>query len=1156
MDDDDRDVVCQPRRSVDEEESDDDYYSEEEKRPRRIKRRGCAERACGWCVLSTLVLAWFFGSYMVVQLQVDKSRMTILREEELREMFFQTNTNDTIRAARQDASQVYRWLVHGSPKNVVPFDALLTPTDDEAWLNSSLYAAGHCTEDQLALLAQGKIDEDRCGAWSRPRADGCAGGFYQTPSDDDDYESSCDLAKTPDSCPAGTFCPAGFTCFVACLYGAACSVSLQLSDDDINRSHCSWPVHLKHTDGSAYGTDDGDVCPGVAYETLCPAGYFCRDPTVVPEPCPKSHYCPYGSYAPKHCPFFTQCDKKGLDAPNIHVAAAASLLGVFAVCFFILQTSRFVRHRLRRLREAVKERRALRRELRLERRAAKLANRLIGRSLSYRYDDDDDDDDEEPYFCMNEESNVSDDDDDRRDDARKPGSLELPRHRPSSSQLPRRAQKSMPREGRLRSLRRKTSGERVDLDFERLGLSVAASNGRQMKVLEGVTGSFRSGRVAAIMGPSGAGKSTLLKVLGCRVDPTTESVAQGSVVRVNGDPEVPLRRIAPLCAFVPQDDVMLRELTVGELLEFSAATRLPHADSARRRAVVRDVLVALGLQGVKHSVVGDAVKRGISGGQRKRTNLAMELVADPCVLFADEVTSGLDSATSLDVIEVMHCLASKGANVVVVLHQPALQIFESFSDVLLLAPGGRTAYLGPPKGARAHFERLDFRCPKDWSPPDFYMQLLSSSARALRVDLANEWARAAAIDSDSRRVVAEDDASAPRLRLEAAATDRAPPPWPTQLYLQFMRAMLRQRRIATSIAADLAVQTLAGGGIGLLYQDYAFKNTQLVNFMVAIALGMTLSLAAVGTFAKARDVFIRECCSAGGGGLSTSAYYVANNIADLPRFAALATVFVIAFYPLAQPRPSLGVFVLVACADAFAATGIGYVAGATFDAQTAQLAALCFALVCAVCSGVHPTIREMPLALRILHYSSHDRYFVETLFVETVTHMSEAFRMPPSFYADGSSSVLAQLLAYGYMDLDVSIYWTNHYLRWLNVATLIALGLAARALAYVILVKLNGPALGRETTFAFCRRVLAAACRHASSCLCVLCPSSGHTAVVPTPIGRGPPNNARGAGGAGCDAAGGGASYSSLRRPWRFATAPRHGRSTGEIARYQQAPLV
>ena len=249
-------------------------------------------------------------------------------------------------------------------------------------------------------------------------------------------------------------------------------------------------------------------------------------------------------------------------------------------------------------------------------------------------------------------------------------------------------------------------------------------------------------------------------------------------------------------------------------------------------------------------------------------------------MFADEPTSGLDSATSLEVVKVFRALAKKGATIAAVVHQPALQVWESFTDVLLLAPGGRTAYHGPPGGAKRHFEgRLGYKVPTDWSPSDYYMQLLVAQPYEIaqawverpmkhrqqqqqqqRPAMERENSRASTLTSISAFSAPFESEAA--ILLEAAAADRAPPAWVVQLYLQTYRAFLKQRRVAASIACDVVVQTLAGGGIGLLYVDYAFKNAQLVNFMVSIALGMSLTLAGTPTFGKNRDVFLRESCNA------------------------------------------------------------------------------------------------------------------------------------------------------------------------------------------------------------------------------------------------------------------------------------------------------
>lgn len=132
----------------------------------------------------------------------------------------------------------------------------------------------------------------------------------------------------------------------------------------------------------------------------------------------------------------------------------------------------------------------------------------------------------------------------------------------------------------------------------------------------------------------------------------------------------------------------------------------------------------LGLHEIRHSPIGDESTRGISGGQRKRVNIALEMVADPLVLFLDEPTSGLDSTSSMEVCSALRKIADIGITVVTVLHQPRYEIFTQFHDVLLLAKGGRAVYLGPSEQALPYFEHHGFLCPDKVNPPDFMMDVI------------------------------------------------------------------------------------------------------------------------------------------------------------------------------------------------------------------------------------------------------------------------------------------------------------------------------------------------------------------------------------------------------------------------------------------------
>ena len=140
---------------------------------------------------------------------------------------------------------------------------------------------------------------------------------------------------------------------------------------------------------------------------------------------------------------------------------------------------------------------------------------------------------------------------------------------------------------------------------------------------------------------------------------------------------------------------------------------------------VANVMRVLGLYEHRFAIIGDEKRRGISGGQRKRVNVAMELVGDPSVLFLDEPTTGLDSTTSFELVQALKAIAShRHVNVAAVIHQPSAKIFSAFDDGLLLGSGGATVYLGPSSHALAYFTSLGFEIPPHENPADFFLDAI------------------------------------------------------------------------------------------------------------------------------------------------------------------------------------------------------------------------------------------------------------------------------------------------------------------------------------------------------------------------------------------------------------------------------------------------
>jgi ABC-type multidrug transport system ATPase subunit len=198
------------------------------------------------------------------------------------------------------------------------------------------------------------------------------------------------------------------------------------------------------------------------------------------------------------------------------------------------------------------------------------------------------------------------------------------------------------------------------------------------------------------------------------------------IVKVNGrDSLIEDHRDA--VGFVPQDDIMYAELTVRENFVYSGKFQLPKGTSSDDIEDLADAtLASLGLSRVANSIVGDVHRRGISGGEKKRVNIGLELMSRPRALFLDEPTSGLDSSSALLVMKSLRALVeNQGVTVCCVIHQPRKIIFDLFDDLVLLGVGGKVVYNGETSGARSYIERLNYRLPPGDSVADWLIDVSS-----------------------------------------------------------------------------------------------------------------------------------------------------------------------------------------------------------------------------------------------------------------------------------------------------------------------------------------------------------------------------------------------------------------------------------------------
>ena len=222
--------------------------------------------------------------------------------------------------------------------------------------------------------------------------------------------------------------------------------------------------------------------------------------------------------------------------------------------------------------------------------------------------------------------------------------------------------------------------------------------------LRNISFSEGHGKLVGIMGASGAGKTTLLNVLAGIEKPTTGKVL------INGyNLHTESEKLEGVIGVIPQDDLLIEELTVFENLYYSAKLCFKNKSEEELVALVNKTLLNLGLLERKDLKVGSPLNKMISGGQRKRLNIALELIREPSILFVDEPTSGLSSRDSENVMDLLRELTLKGKLIFVVIHQPSSDIYKMFDNMIILDTGGYMIYYGNPVEAVMYFKRIDMQ---------------------------------------------------------------------------------------------------------------------------------------------------------------------------------------------------------------------------------------------------------------------------------------------------------------------------------------------------------------------------------------------------------------------------------------------------------------
>ncbi|TRY64422.1 hypothetical protein DNTS_017116 [Danionella cerebrum] len=404
--------------------------------------------------------------------------------------------------------------------------------------------------------------------------------------------------------------------------------------------------------------------------------------------------------------------------------------------------------------------------------------------------------------------------------------------------------------------------------------------GPERDILKSVSGIMKTG-LNAIMGATGSGKTSLLDVIAGRKDP--RGLRSGQVLVDNMVVTSDLRLMS---AYVVQDDILMGTLTVRENLLFSANLRLPRKQYSTpdKKKKVQSIIQDLGLEDCADTKIGTEFIRGVSGGERKRCSIGMELITSPALLFLDEPTTGLDSNTANSIIALLHRLSRGGRTIIFSIHQPRYSIFRLF-DHLTLLHKGETVYAGPAAEAMGYFQSLGYQCEAFNNPADFFLDVTNgetSSSNPTDKSLAELYR-----DSQYSTAVQEGLKSITGASEPSSQAKTRAPSYATTFFYQLnvvcRRTLLNVLRNPQTSYAQMALNIFFALLIGLIYFQMPMTLPEALQNRIGAFFFLIINmvfgnLSAVELFINERAIFVHENS---GGYYRTSVYFLSKVFVDL-----------------------------------------------------------------------------------------------------------------------------------------------------------------------------------------------------------------------------------------------------------------------------------
>ncbi|CAF9917322.1 MAG: hypothetical protein ALECFALPRED_011104 [Alectoria fallacina] len=477
----------------------------------------------------------------------------------------------------------------------------------------------------------------------------------------------------------------------------------------------------------------------------------------------------------------------------------------------------------------------------------------------------------------------------------------------------------------------------VDIRLDNYALDIQKRNTwlrkvPKISVLRPLNTTFEPGVLNVIMGPSGSGKTSLLDLMARRLH-SSIAIRYETCGEMFFNGAIPSEKvIRSVCSYVCQDDdALLPYLTVGENLHFAAGLRLPaHLSNEEKQQRAESVLLKLGLRDCADNLVGSDVVKGISGGEKRRVTIAIQILTDPRILFLDEPTSGLDAFTAFSIIEVLRGLAEEGRTLVLTVHQSRSDLFKYFHNVLLLSRGGHSVYAGKGSSMLSHFGSLGFNCPTTTNPADFALDLITVNLQsAVKEATSREKVKSLILEWDHSKQTRIQTVSHMATPAELGSLARSMTPFRVAFPILLHRSFINFRRNPPSIFAR-TTQVL-GYAICLtlffapLQSDYYSVQSRLGFIQEFAPLYFVGMLQNVAVYPDEKAVFYREHDD---NAYSVEAFFLQYTLAEVPFEIFTSLLFAVLTVLAAGLDRTASLFFIVAF-NAFAIVNCGESVGSS-----------------------------------------------------------------------------------------------------------------------------------------------------------------------------------------------------------------------------------